>query len=81
MSSELPATFPALTQVTYRADSPAAYADAVLRLVALARDSADDFTFYPISLDELDRDGLTVVGPDLQAAIAALTLVAGLAPV
>ncbi len=78
---EQPGTRPEVSRVTFRADGPAAYADAILRLVRLARESADDFTFYPVSLDALERDGLTVEGPDLQAALAEMTLVPGLAPV
>ncbi len=68
-----------LTRVHYRGDGPHAYADALLRLVRLARTGDDDFTFGPTRLAHCERDGLTLTGPDLAAPMAALTLVPGLA--
>ncbi len=70
---------PNVTRLHYRADSPAGYADALLRLIRLARESSDDFSFGPVRLADCERDGLDVSGPDLSAAMAALTLVPGLA--
>ena len=69
------------TRITYRADNPGAYASAILALMRLARDTSDDFTFGPLRLDELERDGLDVGGPDLAGVIAALVTIPGLAPV
>lgn len=69
------------TRLHYRAEAGYVYADALLRLVVHARDSADDFTFGPLRLADCERDGLTVTGPDLAGPIAALSTVPGLAQV
>lgn len=65
----------------YRADTPDAAADALLRLVRLARDGDDQFRFGPTRLADAIRDGITLSGPDLGPAIATLALVPGLAAV
>lgn len=70
-----------LTRLHYRGESPAVYADALLRLIQLARDGNDDFTFGPLRLTDCERDGLELSGPDLSAPIATLSLVPGLAQV
>ncbi len=69
------------SQVHYRADRPDAYAAALLALIRHARDSTDDFSFGPLRLADLDRDGLTVTGPDLSGPLLALSTIPGLAPV
>lgn len=70
-----------LTALRYRADGPEVYVHALLQLVKLARDSADEFTFGPLALSDCERDGLSVTGPDLAGPIAVLSLVPGLAKV
>lgn len=69
------------TVVRYRADRPDAYAQALLRLLEVARTSNDAFRFGPTRLAACVRDGLTVQGPDLQRALVALAAVPGLAQV
>lgn len=68
-----------LTRLHYRADSPDAYALALLRLIEHARASTDDFTFGPLSLAACERDGLTVTGPDLSGPVGVLAAISGLA--
>ncbi len=70
-----------LTRLHYRADGPAAYAAALLALVRHARASNDDFRFGPTRLLDCERDGLSLVGPDLSGPLGILTTIAGLAQV
>lgn len=53
------------TTVRYRAGSRFTYAMALFELVIYARASKDDFAFGPTKLDMLERNGLTISGPDL----------------
>lgn len=70
-----------LTRIHFRGDTTAALIDAVLRLTRHARESNDDFTFGPVSITALLRDGLTLTGPDLTDPLAILAAVPGLAQV
>lgn len=70
-----------LTRLTFRADSPDAYAAAIVALVRLARRTKHDFTFGPLRLVDCARDGLIITGPDLTAAVNVLAAVTGLTQV
>ncbi len=67
------------TRIRYRGDSPVALAAAVVALLRHARESSDDFTFGPLRLLELERDGLELAGPDLGGAMTVLAGVPGIA--
>ncbi len=67
------------SHVRYRGDGPDALAAALVAVIRHARDSADDFTFGPLSLAELERDGLDIGGPDLAGVMQALVQIPGLA--
>jgi len=69
------------TRIRYRGDGPEVMAEALIALLRLARAGSDDFTFGPLVLAELERDGLEIGGPDLGGVINALALVPGLAQV
>ena len=69
---------PAVT-VRYRAESRFTYANALFELVTHARRSGDDFSFGPAELGALERNGLTVSGPDLAAVRKVLAKIPGLA--
>lgn len=63
----------------YRGDGPDALAAAIAALLRHARDSDYDYTFGPLRLADLERDGLSVEGPDLGHAMTVLAAVPGLA--
>lgn len=65
----------------FRGDSPAALAAAVVALLTHARDTDNDFTFGPLMLSELERDGLLLDGPDVGHAVTILAAVPGIAAV
>ena len=64
--------------VRYRAESRFTYANALFELVMYARAHSDDFTFGPTDLGALERNGLTISGPDLTAVRKMLAKVPGL---
>ncbi len=70
-----------MPELRYRGDGPDALAHAVVALLQHARTSTDEFTFGPLRLAELERDGLLIDGDDLGAVMTALTTVAGIAQV
>ncbi len=63
----------------FRGDGPDALANAVVALLRLARDSDYEFTFGPLRLADLERDGLTVDGVDVGSVMTVLAGVAGIA--
>ncbi len=67
------------TRVRFRGDGPDVLAAAVAAVLHHARDSSDDYTFGPLRLDELERDGLVIGGPDLAGVMAVLATIPGLA--
>lgn len=69
------------THIRFRGDGPDALAAALVAVLRHARDSADEFTFGPLSLADLERDGLDIGGPDLSGVMQVLALVPGLAHV
>ncbi len=69
------------TRVHYRGDGPEVMAAAIVAVMRYARESSDDFTFGPLRLDDLERDGLEIGGPDLGGVMNVLTLIPGLAQV
>lgn len=68
-----------MDSVLYRGDGPDALAAAVVALIQHARDSSDNFSFGPLRLADLERDGLLVEGPDLGNAMTVLASVPGIA--
>lgn len=64
--------------VRYRAESRFTYAAALFELVMYARSHSDDFAFGPLDLGSLERNGLTISGPDLAAVRKMLAKVPGL---
>jgi len=69
------------TRLRYRGDGPDVMADAVLRLLRYARRHDVEFTFGPVRLADLERDGLEIVGVDLEPVMQLLAAVPGLAQV
>ncbi len=67
------------TRVRFRGDGPDVMAAAVAAVLRYARDTKDDFSFGPLRLDELERDGLEIGGPDLAGVMQVLAAVPGLA--
>lgn len=67
------------TVVRFRGDGPDALAAAIAAVLRHARDTKDDFTFGPLRLDELERDGLQIAGPDLAGVMQVLATIGGLA--
>lgn len=66
--------------IRFRSDTPEALVAGIESLMQLARSRTDlNFSFGPLSLDALIRDGLVVHGPDEDAAGKALTKISGLA--
>lgn len=53
-------------------------AAAVVAVLAYARGSSDDFTFGPLRLAALQRDGLEIGGPDLAGVMQVLVGIPGL---
>lgn len=49
----------------FRGDSSMAYARAVLWLVRLSRRTSLEFSFGPLDVEAMYRNGITVVGPDV----------------
>lgn len=70
-----------MPELRYRGDSPDALANAVLALIEHARVSTDEFTFGPLRLSDLERDGLLIDGENLGPVMTALATVAGIAQV
>lgn len=70
-----------MDRVRYRSDSPDVMAEALLSVVQYARESDEDFTFGPISLKALDRDGLVVKGDNLRGVLRVLNEILGLVAV
>jgi hypothetical protein len=67
--------------VRYRASARIVYALALVALFQHARDHHDpDFAFGPLDLEQLENEGLTVSGPDLQAVRQVMAGVPGLIP-
>ncbi len=64
----------------YRADTPATYAQALIALIGLARDSDLDFRFGPLRLADAVRSGIDVTGEDLSLVSVTLSAVSGLTP-
>jgi len=64
--------------IRYRAESRFTYARALLELVTHARQGQEDFSFGPLDLGALERNGLAVTGPDLTAVRKVLAKVPGL---
>lgn len=71
----------ATEHLLYRGDTPAALADALVRLTAHARTGDDTFTFGPLALAHLVRDGLQITGEHLDSVKSLLAQVPGLAAV
>jgi hypothetical protein len=67
------------THLRYRGDGPDVMANAIVALMRHARETADDFTFGPLRLADLERDGLDVGGPDLGPVMLILASIPGLA--
>lgn len=65
-------------RVTYRSDSPDVLGEALLAVIRHARTSTDSFTFAPLKLSSLERDGLTIQGADLTGLQAVLAEIPGL---
>ncbi len=65
----------------FRGDGPDALANAVVALLQHARSTSHDFTFGPLRLADLERDGLLLEGPDIGEAITMLADVPGIAAV
>ena len=65
----------------FRGDGPDALANAVVTLLEHARATSNDFTFGPLRLAALERDGLLLEGPDIGAAVTLLAAVPGIAAV
>jgi hypothetical protein len=65
----------------YRGDGPDALANAIVALLRHARASRDNFTFGPLRLADLERDGLTVDGEDIGQVMTLLAGVPGIAQV
>lgn len=64
--------------VRYRASSRYTYARALLELVTFAREHRDEFSFGPLALAALERNGLAVSGPDLRPVETVLRNIPGL---
>ncbi len=69
------------SRIHYRGDGPDVLAAAIVALLEYARESSDDFTFGPLRLNELERDGLEIGGPDLGGIMTVLATIPGLAQV
>lgn len=65
--------------VHYRGDGPYALATAVVAVLRHARTSTDNFSFGPLRLSDLERDGLLIEGPDIGNVMTVLAAVPGLA--
>ncbi len=75
-----PVVEPRVSEQLFRGDGPDALANAVVALLQFARASNSDFTFGPLRLADLERDGLLLEG-DIGAAVTMLAAVAGIAAV
>jgi len=64
--------------IRYRAESRYTYARALLELVLHARQGQDQFSFGPLDLGALERNGLAVSGPDLTSVQKVLAKIPGL---
>lgn len=68
-----------MNKLVYRGDSPEVLLDALLTIIKHARTSSDEFSFGPLNLSDLSRDGLHVQGDELENVMIALNTVPGLA--